>query len=185
MLCLISHVWLFATPWTVAHQVPLSRGILQARILEWVAMPSSRGSSQPRDRTQVSRIADGFFTTWATRKAHEYWCGQPIPSPGDLPDPGIELGSPTLQVDSLPAELSGKPHKGLHSEYFKVCTSENLCSSHLLCCSGCKVALDKIEVNACGCVSIKLYLKTGSMLDLVYGLKLVSTARVLNWVRDW
>ena len=38
-------------------------GILQARILEWVAMPSSRGSSQPRDRTQVSRIAGGFFTT--------------------------------------------------------------------------------------------------------------------------
>ena len=38
------------------------QGILQARILEWVAMPSSRGSSQPRDRTQVSRIAGGFFT---------------------------------------------------------------------------------------------------------------------------
>ena len=38
------------------------RGILQARILEWVAMPSSRGSSQPRDRTQVSCIVGGFFT---------------------------------------------------------------------------------------------------------------------------
>ena len=36
-------------------------GILQARILEWVAFPFSRGSSQPRDRTQVSRIAGGFF----------------------------------------------------------------------------------------------------------------------------
>ena len=36
------------TPWTVTHQAPLSLGILQARILEWVAMPSSRGSSQPR-----------------------------------------------------------------------------------------------------------------------------------------
>ena len=45
-----SRVRLFATPWTV-------HGILQARILEWVAFPSSRGSSQPRDRTQVSRIA--------------------------------------------------------------------------------------------------------------------------------
>ena len=42
-------------------------GILQARILEWVAMPSSRGSSQPRDRTQVSCIAGRFFTIWATR----------------------------------------------------------------------------------------------------------------------
>ena len=38
------NVRLFATPWTVAHQAPLSMGILQARILEWVAMPSSRGS---------------------------------------------------------------------------------------------------------------------------------------------
>ena len=43
--------------------------ILQARILEWVAFPS-RGSSQPRDQTQVSRIAGGFFTSWATRETH-------------------------------------------------------------------------------------------------------------------
>ena len=40
-----------------------AHGILQARILEWVAFPFSRGSSQPRDRTQVSRIAGGFFTS--------------------------------------------------------------------------------------------------------------------------
>ena len=44
-------------------------GILQARILEWVAIPFSRGSSQPRDWTQVSLIASGFFTSWATREA--------------------------------------------------------------------------------------------------------------------
>jgi len=37
-------------------------GILQARILEWVAMLSSRGSSQPRDQTQVSLFAGGFLT---------------------------------------------------------------------------------------------------------------------------
>ena len=42
-------------------------GILQARILEWVAIPFSRGSSQPRDWTQVSCIAGRFFTIWATR----------------------------------------------------------------------------------------------------------------------
>jgi len=41
-------------------------GILQARILEWVAFPFSRGSSWPRDRTQVSHIAGRFFTSWAT-----------------------------------------------------------------------------------------------------------------------
>ena len=44
-------------------------GILQARILELVAFPFSRGSSQPRDQTQVSCIAGGFFTSWATREA--------------------------------------------------------------------------------------------------------------------
>ena len=44
------------TSWTVAHQAPLSRGILQARTLEWVAYPFSRGTSQPRDRTQVSAL---------------------------------------------------------------------------------------------------------------------------------
>ena len=67
---LLSHVQLFATLWTVAHQAPLSMGILQARILKWVAMPSSRGSSQPRDWTQVSHIAGRFFTRWATGEAH-------------------------------------------------------------------------------------------------------------------
>ena len=53
VLICFSYVQLFASPWTVAHQAPLSIGILQARILEWVAMPSSRGSSQPRDQTYV------------------------------------------------------------------------------------------------------------------------------------
>ena len=42
-------------------------GILQARILEWVAFPFSRGSFQPRDRTQVSLIAGRFFISWATK----------------------------------------------------------------------------------------------------------------------
>ena len=42
-------------------------GILQARILEWVAFPFSRRSSQPRDRPEVSHIAGGFFPSWATK----------------------------------------------------------------------------------------------------------------------
>ena len=50
-------------------------GILQARILEWVTFPFSRGSSQPRDQTQVPSTAGGFFTSWATREAQEYWSG--------------------------------------------------------------------------------------------------------------
>ena len=85
-------------------------GILHARILEWVVFPFSRGSSQPRDWTQVSGITGWFFTSWATREAQEYWSGYPIPSSEDLPDPGIEPGSPALQVDSLATKLSGKPY---------------------------------------------------------------------------
>ena len=65
----LSHVQLFATPWTVAYQAPLSIGFSR----------------------------------------QEYWSGLPFPSPGDLPNPGIEPESPTLQVDALTSEPPGKP----------------------------------------------------------------------------
>ena len=90
---LLSHVQLFAT--SMDHTV---HGIFQTRILKWVAFPFSRGSSQPRDWTQISCIAGRFFTSWAPREAQEYWSGYSIPSPGDLPDPRIKRGSPALQV---------------------------------------------------------------------------------------
>ena len=65
----LSCVRLFATPWTVAYQAPLSVG---------------------------------FFR-------QGYWSGLSFPSPGDLPNPGFELGSPALQADALPSEPPGKP----------------------------------------------------------------------------
>ena len=63
----LSHVLLFVTPWTVAHQAPPSMG----------------------------------FST------QEYWSELPFPSPGDLPDPGIEPRFPTLQADALTSEPPG------------------------------------------------------------------------------
>ena len=63
-VCTLSHVQLFVTPWSVAHQAPLSVGFSR----------------------------------------QDYWSGLPLPSPGDLPNPGMESGSPVLQVDSLPSE---------------------------------------------------------------------------------
>ena len=66
----LSCVRLFATPWTVAYQAPLSMGFFQAIVLEWIAISFSRGSSWPRDRTQVSCIVDGRFTVWATKEVH-------------------------------------------------------------------------------------------------------------------
>ena len=53
---------LYSLPGSSVH------GIFQARILEWVAIPFSRGSSWPRDQTWVSCIAGGFFTVWASRE---------------------------------------------------------------------------------------------------------------------
>ena len=69
----LSHVGLFATPWTVAYQVPPSMGFSR----------------------------------------QEYWSGLPFPSPGDLPDPGIEPESPALQADALTSEPPGSPPDSL------------------------------------------------------------------------
>ena len=106
----------------------IAHGILQARILEWVAVPFSRGSSQPRDQTQVSHIAGGFSTSGTTREAQEYWSGQPIPSPGELPDPGIKMGSPALQADSLPAERPGKPRFSFLTEAHSLNSMKHFCT---------------------------------------------------------
>ena len=56
-MCMLSCVWLFATPWTGAHQPPLSMGFPMAKILEWVAISFSRGSSRPRDQTYISCVS--------------------------------------------------------------------------------------------------------------------------------
>ena len=52
---------------------------------------------------------------------HEYWSGLPFPSPGDLPNPGIEPGYPTLQADTLPSEPPGKPCIILSTEFKLSC----------------------------------------------------------------
>ena len=59
----VSDSWCCSLPGSSVH------GIFQARILEWVAISFSIGSSRPRDRTQVSRIAGRLFTIWATRES--------------------------------------------------------------------------------------------------------------------
>ena len=59
-------VWLFVTPWTCSLPYSSVHGIFQARILECIAMPSSRGSSLPRDQTGVSYIGRKILYLWAT-----------------------------------------------------------------------------------------------------------------------
>ena len=126
VLCLVTQI--LCNPMDCSPPGILFTGILQARILEWVVMPSSRGPSQPNSQTQVSHTAGGLFTVWVTREAQEYWSGWPIPSPGDLLNPGIEPGSLELQVDSLPAELPRKP-----SSNHSTATVKSLQSCPTLC----------------------------------------------------
>ena len=76
----LSHVRLFVTPWTIAHQAPPSMG-------------SSR---------------------------QEYWSGLPFPSPGDLPDPGIEPRSPIMQADALTSDPPGKQRPKCKAKYYKL-----------------------------------------------------------------
>ena len=104
--------------------------IFQARILECIAISFSRGSSQPRDQICISCVASGFFTSeppgalsilstpWTVAyqaplsmgfSRQEYWSGLPFPSPGVLPNPGIEPGSPTWKAEALTSEPPGKP----------------------------------------------------------------------------
>ena len=66
---LLSCVRLFATPWTAARQAPLSIGILQARIPEWVPMPSSRDLPNPGIEPRSTTVQADSFTIWAIREA--------------------------------------------------------------------------------------------------------------------
>ena len=66
----LSCVWLTATPWTVAHQGPLSIGFSRQEYWSGLPFPPPGESSQPRDRTWLSCIEDRFFTMWPTREAH-------------------------------------------------------------------------------------------------------------------
>ena len=64
---------------------------------------------ESESRSVVSDSATPWTIQFMDFSRPEYWSGQPFPSPTDLPDPGVELGFPALQADSLQTELSGKP----------------------------------------------------------------------------
>ena len=88
-------------------------GILQVKTLEWVAISFSSHKSE------VAQLCPTLSDSWTAAyqapppmgfSRQECWSGVPFPSPGDLPNPGIEPGSPALQADALPFEPPGKPH---------------------------------------------------------------------------
>ena len=65
--------------------------------------------SESESRSAVSNSVTPWTTQSMEFSRPELWSGLPFPSPGDLPNPGTEAGSPALQVDSLPSEPQGKP----------------------------------------------------------------------------
>ena len=125
--------------WTVACQAPLSMGFSRRERWSGLPFPSPEDLPDPgieptSPESQADSLPTGlwgksyhlcywkwkllslvllFSTPWTIQSMEfsrpEYWSGQPFPSPGDLPNPGIETRSPTLQVDSLPAESQGEP----------------------------------------------------------------------------
>ena len=136
------------------HQVALSMGFCQARILEWVAIPFSRVSSRTRDQTRVSSIAVRFFTVWATREAplvsykvttfspgpnahrtlcepykngfcFPHCCGIPAINPHCLQSQ-VLLGL----LLSLPDRQAGEPDVGLSTSFLW----ENLCDTIIFHC---------------------------------------------------
>ena len=96
----------------------MSMEILQARILEWVAMPFSRGPSQLRDQTQVSHSAVDSLLSESPGKTMNPGMGSLFIFQGIFPTQGSNRGSPALQVDSLLAELPGNVPAELPMEYY-------------------------------------------------------------------
>ena len=91
----------FATPWTAACQVSWS-------LLKFMSTEQVMNSE-----VKLAQSCPTLCNPWTVQSMEfsrpEYWSGQPFPSPGVCPNPGIEPRSPILQADSLPAEPQGKP----------------------------------------------------------------------------
>ena len=136
LLSRFSRVRLLATPWTAAHQAPPSMGFSRQEYWSGLPLPSpfqstwavynSRKTNWMKSTLAMltcvivlsHSVMSDFLTPWTVARQappsmgfsrQEYWSGLPYPPLGDLPNPGIEHRSPTLQVDSLPSKPPGKP----------------------------------------------------------------------------
>ena len=135
----LSRVRLFATPWTVAHQAPPSMGFSRQEYRSGLPFPSPGDlpdpgiepwspafqadtlTSEPRGKNHsvMSDSATPWIVAYQSPQSmefsrQEYWSGLPFPSPGDLPNPGIEPGSPAFQADALTSEPQGSTRCLLH-----------------------------------------------------------------------
>ena len=130
----LSRVRLFVTPWTVAYQAPPSMGFSRQEYWSRLPFPSPGDlpdpgiepwspafqadtlTSEPRGKNHsvMSDSATPWIVAYQSPQSMEfsrqgYWSRLPFPSPGDLPNPGIEPWSLAMQADALPSEPPGKP----------------------------------------------------------------------------
>ena len=130
----LSCVWFLATPCTAAYQAPPSMGFSMQEYWSGVGVTGPIFNSQSLSlptcvKVKVKSLSRVWLSAGLWTVAHqaplsmgfsrqEYWSGLPFPSPGDLPHPGIEPRSPTLQADALTSAPPGKPcivsSKSLH-----------------------------------------------------------------------
>ena len=127
LLSRFSHVRLCATPETEAHQAPhpwdspgKNTGVGCHFLLQCMKVKSE---------SELAQLCLTLATPWTAAfqapppmgfSRQGYWSRLPFPSPGDLPNSGIEPGCPALQADSLPTELQGKLHQIFILMYFSI-----------------------------------------------------------------
>ena len=121
-MCVFSRVCLFAILWTVARQAPLSMGILQASILKWAALSSSKGSSQLRNGTLASPALAGKFFTIVPPGKSTYLTGEGRPIKLESSLGRNNRGPSALETSTHPS------HAGPLSESLIPCPRVNLAS---------------------------------------------------------
>ena len=91
----------------------MQNGLFQKNVCVCVCVCVLVAQSCPTLCDPIDRSPPGSSVHGIKSSRQEYWSGLPFPSPGDLLDPEIEPESPTLQADSLPSELPGKPNSSI------------------------------------------------------------------------
>ena len=117
------------------HVQPLPGILLSGIHVGWIRrVPPGRTLSQKKKKWSHSVVSESLRLPWTVAcqappslgfSRQEYWSGLPFPSPEDLLDPGIELGSPALQADPLKSEPPGMSHRGIRCSSYALQPSES------------------------------------------------------------
>ena len=161
----LGHVWLSVTPWT-GFSV---HGFFKTRVVEWVAISSSRGSSLPRDKICVTCIDRWLLYHWATWQAHLLGISSVTQSCPSLCDP-VDCSTPVFPVHHQLPELT-QTHVHLVSDAIQ--PSHPLSSSSPPACTGCGGLVNK------SCLTLATPMDYSLPGSSIHG---IVQARILEWV---